>query len=59
MRVGNSEALPNAIWTNWLNSLDVWRAEPSEIFAGIETAARRIWLLSPKSSFFGKSFVIL
>ena len=54
MRVCNSEALPNAIWRNWLNSLDVWRAEPSEIFAGIETAARQIWLDCSKSLFYGK-----
>ncbi len=45
------------ILRNLINSLFWFRAAPSAIFDGIDTAALRNWLVRQKSSDFGKALV--
>lgn len=50
-----SEAEPRAIWRNRSNSPSDRLPQPSAIFAPMETAARRSWLVKPYISSRGKS----
>lgn len=54
--VSSSNADPNAISRNLLKSSLPLRLHPSDIFEGIETAARLIWLTIPYFSLSGNEF---
>ncbi|MCO5295686.1 MAG: hypothetical protein M9921_02410 [Fimbriimonadaceae bacterium] len=44
---------------HWTYSFGCWRPFPSAMFDGTDTAARRIWLVKPKTSVRGRSLVTL
>jgi hypothetical protein len=57
--VSSSLAEPCAFDKKYVNSFDEFRAAPSAMLAGIETAALRIWEVKPNLSSLGKDSVAL